>query len=213
MEQPALTDGRLAPPTGSRHLLRWIRIWLVVMIAGLVVSGVTAFPLDVELAFGAEVLQRLGAADWAPGVVEWVQRVDEALRESYRAHPFLAYGTDWLAFAHLVIAAAFIGPYRDPVRNVWVTQWGVLACLGVVPLALIARSIRGIPLGWQLIDISFGVIGIVPLLIVLRLTRRLELIQAATSAASSPMSVNTSPAPAADRAAGSVRVGPSGAKP
>ena len=196
----------------ERRLLGWIRFWLVVMMAGLVVSGITAFPLDVELAFAAELLQRIGAAAWVPGVAEWVQRVDEALRETYQEHPFIAYGTDWLAFAHLVIALAFIGPYRDPVRNVWVTQWGMLACLGVVPLALIAGSIRGIPLGWQLIDMSFGIIGIVPLIIVLRLTRRLER-QAPTSPGSSAMSVNTSDAPAAVSSAGSVRVGPSGAKP
>jgi len=37
-------------------------------------------------------------------------------------YPFIAYGTDWLAFAHFVIAIAFIGPWRDPVRNVWVVE-------------------------------------------------------------------------------------------
>ena len=50
----------------------------------------------------------------------------------------------------------------------------MIACIGVIPLALVAGSIRGIPLGWMLIDMSFGVIGIVPLLIVYRLIRRLE---------------------------------------
>ncbi|SCF41963.1 hypothetical protein [Micromonospora mirobrigensis] len=34
----------------------------------------------------------------------------------------MLYGTDWLAFAHLVLAVAFWGPLRDPVRNVWVVQ-------------------------------------------------------------------------------------------
>jgi len=42
-----------------------------------------------------------------------------------------------------------------------------------VPLALIAEAIRGLPRGWMLIDISFGVVAIVPLLIAERLTRRL----------------------------------------
>jgi hypothetical protein len=79
-------------------------------------------------------------------------------------YPFMAYGTDWLAFAHLVIAIGFWGPLKDPVRNVWVVQFGMIACIAVVPLALIAGPIRGIPWGWQLIDISFGVLGIVPLL-------------------------------------------------
>jgi hypothetical protein len=38
--------------------------------------------------------------------------------------------------------------------------------------------LRGIPFGWSLIDMSFGVIGIIPLIIVLRLIRRLESEQA-----------------------------------
>jgi hypothetical protein len=33
------------------------------------------------------------------------------------AYPFLAYGTDWLAFVHLVIAVAFVGPFFDPVPD------------------------------------------------------------------------------------------------
>jgi hypothetical protein len=77
-------------------------------------------------------------------------------------YPFLAYGTDWLAFAHLVIAVAFIGPYFDPIRNKWVITFGLIACVGVIPLALIAGPIRGIPFGWRLIDCSFGVCGAIP---------------------------------------------------
>jgi len=46
----------------------------------------------------------------------------------------------------LVIAAAFIGPYVDPVRNKWAITFGLVACAGVMPLALIAGSTRGIPL-------------------------------------------------------------------
>jgi hypothetical protein len=79
--------------------------------------------------------------------------------ESYGKYPFLAYGTDWLAFAHMVIAVVFIGPLRDPVRNIWVIEFGMIACVGVFPLAFIAGSIREIPFFWQLIDCSFGIVG------------------------------------------------------
>ncbi|MBT2517610.1 hypothetical protein J7E29_09220 [Streptomyces sp. ISL-90] len=68
-------------------------------------------------------------------------------------------------------------------------QFGFIACLGIIPLALIAGGIRGIPLGWQLIDISFGVLGAVPLYFAWRLTRRLEAIaeaEAAAAAAAKP---------------------------
>jgi hypothetical protein len=81
--------------------------------------------------------------------------------------------TDWLGFAHLVIAVAFWGPIKDPVRNVWVVQFGMIACLAVIPFALIAGPIRGIPWWWQLIDMSFGIVGIVPLLAAYAQIRRL----------------------------------------
>lgn len=157
-------------------LLRRIRCWLVVFIAGLVLSGVTAFPLVRELRL---VNQFLGVSPQIPAGSEpalhtWLRRVYLGVADSNRRYPFLAYGTDWLAFAHLVIAIAFLGPLRDPLRNRWVLTFGVIACAGVVPLALIAGPIRGIPLYWRMIDCSFGAIGMIPLLICLRYVSRLE---------------------------------------
>lgn len=151
-----------------------IRLWLVFFIAALVVSGITAFPLETELRFGSDLLHRTFVADLLPELAGWVDRIRDALIDTNDRYPFIAYASDWLAFAHLVIAVAFIGPLRDPVRNIWVIQFGMIACAGVVPLALIAGSIRGIPLLWQIIDMSFGVVGIIPLLIVHRLIRGLE---------------------------------------
>ena len=156
-------------------------MWLVLFIVCLVLSGVTAFPLETELRIGAGILDATPLA--GSDLADWIHRVKEALENTNRDYPFLAYGTDWLAFAHLVIAVVFIGPLRDPVRNIWVIQFGMIACIGVIPLALIAGTIRGIPLGWQLIDMSFGIVGIVPLIIVYRLIRRLEREQSVPSAA------------------------------
>jgi hypothetical protein len=106
----------------------------------------------------------LQAIAQSTGLLQWIERVNDALRDTNALYPFLAYGTDWLAFAHLAIAVAFIGPYIDPVRNKWVITFGLIACAGVIPLALIAGHFRGIPLPWRLIDCSFGVFGAVPLL-------------------------------------------------
>jgi hypothetical protein len=165
-------DNRTAS-LAARRVLVGIRWSLAIVIAGLVVSGVTAFPLREELAWGRDILENLDAARYLPGLVEWVSRVAEGLEVSQGSYPFIAYGTDWLAFAHLLIAVAFVGPLVDPVRNVWVTVWGLIACAGIIPLAVIAGGLRGLPAGWQLIDISFGVIAAVPLTIALILTRRL----------------------------------------
>ena len=160
-------------PTTTRAMF-WIRTCVVIVIFGLFVSGVTAFPLHEEVTFGPEILRAIGAGSWAPDLFGWVARVAEALTVTGAAYPFLAYGTDWLAFAHILIAVAFIGPLRDPVRNIWVLQWGLIACAGIVPLALIAGYVRGLPFYWQLVDISFGVFAAIPLTVALMLTRELE---------------------------------------
>jgi hypothetical protein len=158
------------------QLILRIRIWLVLFIVGLVLSGLTAFPLERETAllnraFGVALAASVGGES---GLHSWLRRVHEGIAQTNRDYPFMAYGTDWLAFAHLVIAVAFLGPLVDPVRNKWVLVFGVVACLGVLPLALIAGPIRGIPFYWRLIDCSFGVIGVLPLLICLHYVRRIE---------------------------------------
>lgn len=135
----AAAAGEDRAPAGAKTL-RWIRVWIAILMAGLVVSGITAFPLREELAFASTTLHGLGLDGTFPGIVEWVDRVAEALATTYAAFPFIAYGTDWPAFAPLVIAAAFIGPFRDPVRNIWVLQWGAAP----VPRDRPARPDRGV---------------------------------------------------------------------
>ena len=158
---------------------RRIRILLVGFIIGLALSGVTAFPLPWEVSLLARWLgaDESAGAERYSGLLRWIVTVRDGLRDTDAKYPFLAYGTDWLAFGHLVIATAFIGPLRDPVRNVWVVEWGIMACVLVVPLALICGPMRGIPLGWRLIDCSFGVVGIVPLLLCRRYVLELAQLQ------------------------------------
>jgi hypothetical protein len=155
---------------------RAIRFWLSIVITGLVLSGVTAFPLETELHRSLLILQSAPLRSFAEytHLGPWINRVYDGLSTTNRHFPFLAYGTDWLAFAHLVIAVAFIGPYRDPVHNEWIITFGLIACAGVIPLALIAGHIRGIPIAWRLIDCSFGVLGGIPLLLCRRHIRTLE---------------------------------------
>jgi hypothetical protein len=156
------------------HLERRIRALLLTFIAGLVLSGLTAFPLETELRWLTGVL---GSAD-AGGISAWLVTVRDALVATNARYPFLAYGTDWLAFAHLVIAVAFVGPLRDPVRNVWVVTFGLIACAAVVPLALVAGAVRGIPLYWRLIDCTFGIGGAALLWPCRRAIRELETLAA-----------------------------------
>jgi hypothetical protein len=145
--------------------LRELRLWLGLFILGLILSGITAFPLQTEIGWLLSILRSAPMEGIASStkLLPWIERVHDGLASTNHQYPFLAYGTDWLAFAHLVIAFAFIGPYIEPVRNKWVVTFGLIACVGVIPLALIAGSVRGIPLGWRLIDCSFGVFGAIPL--------------------------------------------------
>jgi len=108
------------------------------------------------------------------GLLQWVVKVRNGFDDGYGRYPFFAYGTDWLAFAHIVIACAFIGVLRDPVRNIWVVEWGMIACALVIPLAMVCGPIREIPFYHRLIDYSFGVVGIIPLWICRRYILALE---------------------------------------
>ncbi len=160
------------PPEANR-LRRQIRALVLCFIVGLALSGLTAFPLLHELNL---LVRWLGAdaPDARGDLASWVLRVRDALAATYRDYAFLGYGTDWLAFGHLVIALFFIGVWRDPVRNIFTLHAGLIACAGVIPLAMICGPIRGIPFYWRLIDCSFGIFGAIPLWWTLRLTRRLE---------------------------------------
>lgn len=138
-------------------LTRRIRFLLWIFIVGLVLSGATAIPLETELKL---LTQWIGGEG---GPAQWFLRIRDALVETNAKYPFIAYGTDWLAFAHFVLAILFIGPLREPVKNIWVIEFGMIACVLVVPFALIMGGVRGIPFGWRLIDCSFGIFGIIPL--------------------------------------------------
>ncbi|GHH16327.1 hypothetical protein [Streptomyces lanatus] len=165
----------MSDPTSDRAaLLKGIRTWLALFVVCLVLSGATAFPLVHELRWTEDLLRALSVPDHLPALMEWIARVRHGLDTADADHPFLLYGTDWLAFAHLVIAVAFYGPYRDPVRNIWVVEFGMIACVGIIPLALICGPIRGIPFWWTVIDMSFGVFGVIPLYVVRKKIKRLE---------------------------------------
>jgi len=149
-------------------LRRRIRLLTCLFIVGLVLSGATAIPLEKELdwlirSLGAEPMVHAPASAAPPAWAVWLLRVREALRDTNAKYPFVAYGFDWLAFGHFVIAIAFVGAFRDPVRNIWLFQFGMIACVLVVPYAFVFGGLRGIPILWRWIDCSFGVFGFIPL--------------------------------------------------
>jgi hypothetical protein len=150
-------------------LLKKIRLLILFFIVALILSGVTAFPVETELRW------LLNHPSLVPNFANvWLKDVYNALVETNAKYPMLAYGFDWLAFAHIVIAMAFIGPLKDPIKNKWIIDWAMLACVAVFPLAFIAAPIRHIPMFHVLVDCSFGVVGLVPLYFCRKWIKQLE---------------------------------------
>lgn len=77
----------------------------------------------------------------------------EAMEANY---PFMMYAHDWLAFAHIVLAILFAGAIRDPIRNIWIVQCGLIMCALIPVLAAICIPMRGIPWIWFWIDFAFA---------------------------------------------------------
>ncbi len=150
-------------------LIRRIKIYITIVIIGLAVSGITAFPIESELSL------LVGSGNGA--MSHWLNTIYQAVKTTNQTYPWLSYGTDWLAFAHIMLAVLFIGPLRDPLKNIWVIQFGMIACVAIFPLAFIAGGVRSIPVFWRLIDCSFGVIGIIPLYLSYAAIKKLNLKQ------------------------------------
>jgi hypothetical protein len=150
-------------------LTRRIKVCIWIMIVGLALSGLTAFPIETELGMLVQ-----STANTNGILHSWLGIAYHAVKHTNQAYPYLSYGTDWLAFAHLLLAVLFIGPLKDPLKNAWVIEFGMIAAISIFPLAFIAGEIRGIPIFWRLIDCSFGIVALTVLLPGYRMIKRLE---------------------------------------
>jgi hypothetical protein len=146
-----------------------IKVLLWFFIIALFLSGATAIPTATELALVLKTLPKNAELSHFLSIIEY------GVSKTQSQFPFLFYGYDWLAFAHFVLAILFVGPLRDPVRNKWVIEFGMIACVLIIPFAIIMGYYRGLPLWWRLIDCSFGIIGIIPLYICYTKIQILEL--------------------------------------
>lgn len=157
----------------EKEAIRKIRLLVLFFIIATAISGITAFPVYTELKWF------MGSGIIKPGNIfyGWLNEVWLAIAATQEKYPFLFYGYDWLAFAHIVIAALFYGVYKDPVRNKFIIDWGMFCCIGVIPLAFICGPIRDIPLKHILIDCSFGIVGIIPLWLCRKYINELEVVK------------------------------------
>lgn len=149
--------------------IKQIRRLIIFFIISLALSGITAFPLQTEMDF---LQQHCGS--FPDFMCKWITEVNTSISQT---DPIVLYGTDWLAFAHLIISLFFVGVYINPAKNKFIVQVGMIACVAVFPLAFICGPIRGIPFFHQIIDCCFGIIGFVPLLIIYKKIKQLEFIE------------------------------------
>ena len=143
---------------------------LGIVAGGLFVSGVTIWPWEFELTLLISSLDGIAVLEPLRSLLSELLSDMLALREK---SSFVLYVADWLAFAHLILAALFLMALRDPIRNILVVRFGILCSLSVPLLAVTCVPLRGIPLFWILVDSSFALCAI-PLLIALRDLRLLE---------------------------------------
>jgi hypothetical protein len=148
------------------------KVMLGIVVFGLLVSGITVWPAVPELKMAVSLVW----GDAAPGgtLHAFVLKAIEGLESMQANYPFMLYAHDWLAFAHIVLAILFAGAMRDPVRNVWIVQCGLIMCALVPVLAGICIPLRGIPLIWFWLDFAFAPAAALPLWIALRDIKRAE---------------------------------------
>ncbi|MBP5220839.1 MAG: hypothetical protein J6034_09120, partial [Bacteroidaceae bacterium] len=89
----------------ERKILKKIRGIIVFFMIALALSGITAFPIETELNtfFSVTGINSESVKD-DPEIFKFLHYIKENVTETNQKAPQLAYGCDWLAFAHLVIA-------------------------------------------------------------------------------------------------------------
>jgi hypothetical protein len=156
---------------GSRNtcVARWM---LGIVALGLFLSGVTVWPAVSELKAAVDLLW--GGQEPIGLLHSFVLEAIRGLETMKANYPFLLYAHDWLAFAHIVLAIMFAGAIRDPVRNKWIVQCGLIMCALVPVLAGVCIPLRGLPLRWFWVDSAFAVCAAVPLWVANRAIRQVE---------------------------------------
>jgi len=150
----------LTMQTSEIKLRRKIKAVIIITIIGLLLNGISAVPLQTELKM---LLSNPGSLPAFLG--DWWIYVQKGVHDTTKNYRFMRYGFDWLAFAHLLIAIAFIGPLKDPIKNEWVVRWGMTASALSVVMALGWEQRRAIPFWWSCIDASIALVAFIILLL------------------------------------------------
>jgi hypothetical protein len=147
--------------------LQKTKIAVLFFIIALVLSGLTAIPLEAGLQHIIPYSDNVGLLRL------FVRKVLQGIKATRLHYPFLFYGYDWLAFAHFMFGVLFIGVYKNPKQNIWIVQFGIIACICIIPFALVLGTVREIPLLWRIVDCCFGVFGGIVLYYILKTIKKI----------------------------------------
>ena len=148
--------------------MKSIRIHIIIFASLLIISGVTAFPLRDEIRF-----LYLNTGLFPDFTQTWISRVYTDLNSTPK---IMFYGTDWLAFAHIVIALFFVPVFLLPAQHIMNVQIAMVACILILPLAFVCGTVREIPFFHQLTDCMFGVLGFLYLAFIHKKIKQLKII-------------------------------------
>ncbi len=152
--------------------LKRAKLMIGVVVFGLLASAVTIWPAIPELKLAVRFVW---GGDEPTGILHsFLLQAIGGLEAMEADYPFMLYAHDWLAFAHIVLAILFAGAIKDPIRNVWIVQCGLIMCALIPVLAGICGPIRGLPGIWFWIDCAFAPGAALPLWIALRDIKRTE---------------------------------------
>lgn len=153
-------------PVRPASLLSRIRLVLAIAIVCLILGSLATLAAPHTISVVLSILSRMEIA--TPDTshsFRWLQHIQLQLGRDSDLHPMLHFCADLFAFVQLVFALALIGPLRNPIRNQWVIQFGILACCGLIPVALILGPWHGLPMAWRLVSCGAALCGIVTLML------------------------------------------------
>ncbi|MCK5127447.1 MAG: hypothetical protein KAR42_14420 [candidate division Zixibacteria bacterium] len=159
-------------PKSQHNPLKRAKFMLWIIVFGLLVSAVTIWPAISELKFAVQLVW--GDSQPVSVLHSFIIQAIEGLEKTQTKYLFMLYAHDWLAFAHIVLAILFAGAIRNPVKNIWIVQCGLIMCMLVPVLAIICIPLRGLPWVWFWVDFTFALLAGLPLWIALRDIRRAE---------------------------------------
>ena len=153
-------------PVRPANLLIRIRMVLTLAISCLILGSLATFAAPHSIAVVLAVFRRFDLATPATShALMWLRHIQLQLGRDSHRHPMLHYGADLFAFVELAFALVLISPLRNPVRNQWVIQSGILACCCLIPFALILGPWHGLPMAWRIVSCVVALCGIAPLML------------------------------------------------